>query len=138
MDRFLEIQLKKLRADHIDYYLIHALTKGGWEKIKEIEVLEFLDTAKRTVESGIPVFPSMTIRKFSRKSSIPTTGISARYSTIFLTRIPGQAQKAWNMQQKQELLSSCWNHFAAGTMSGTYARSSEAWNESDIKRTPAE
>jgi predicted aldo/keto reductase-like oxidoreductase len=25
MDRFLGIQLKKLRTDHIDYYLIHAL-----------------------------------------------------------------------------------------------------------------
>jgi predicted aldo/keto reductase-like oxidoreductase len=47
MDRFLEIQLKKLRTDHIDYYLLHALTKGGWEKINELGVREFLDEAKK-------------------------------------------------------------------------------------------
>ncbi len=47
MDRFLEIQLKKLRTDHIDYYLLHALNEGGWKKIKDIDVLEFLDTAKK-------------------------------------------------------------------------------------------
>ena len=46
MDKFLGIQLKKLRTDHIDYYLIHALNKGGWEKIKENGMREFLDTAK--------------------------------------------------------------------------------------------
>ncbi|TGC09731.1 aldo/keto reductase [Methanolobus halotolerans] len=47
MDKFLELQLKRLRTDHIDYYLIHSLTASGWMEIKEKGVLEFLDTAKK-------------------------------------------------------------------------------------------
>jgi predicted aldo/keto reductase-like oxidoreductase len=47
MDRFLEFQLSRLHTDHIDYYLIHSLTAGGWKKVKENGVLEFLDRAKK-------------------------------------------------------------------------------------------
>ncbi|SFM78560.1 aldo/keto reductase [Methanolobus profundi] len=47
MDRFLEIQLKRLNTDHIDYYLIHSLTEGGWKKIRDKGVLEFLNRAKK-------------------------------------------------------------------------------------------
>jgi hypothetical protein len=49
MDRILDIQLKKLQTDHIDYYLLHSLEAGQWKKLQELGVLEFLDSAK---ESG--------------------------------------------------------------------------------------
>jgi predicted aldo/keto reductase-like oxidoreductase len=46
MDRILDIQLKKLRTYHIDYYLIHSLEAGLWKKMQGLGVLEFLDSAK--------------------------------------------------------------------------------------------
>ena len=46
MEKYLQIQLEKLQTDHIDYYLIHALGKGSFEKLKEIGVLKFLEDAK--------------------------------------------------------------------------------------------
>ncbi len=46
MDRILDIQLKKLRTDHIDYYLIHSLEANSWKRLLELGVLEFLDSAK--------------------------------------------------------------------------------------------
>ena len=46
MEKYLEIQLEKLQTDYIDYYLIHSLGKGSFEKLKEIGVLEFLEDAK--------------------------------------------------------------------------------------------
>jgi len=46
MDRILGIQLKKLRTDHIDYYLLHSLEAGHWKKLQKLGVLEFLDSAK--------------------------------------------------------------------------------------------
>jgi predicted aldo/keto reductase-like oxidoreductase len=46
MDRILDIQLKKLRTDHIDYYLVHSLEAGLWKKMQGLGVLEFLDSAK--------------------------------------------------------------------------------------------
>ena len=47
MDKFLDIQLGRLRTDYIDYYLIHSLTAGGWKKVRDNGVLEFLDRAKK-------------------------------------------------------------------------------------------
>ena len=46
MDRILDIQLKKLRTDHIDYYLLHSLEAGQWKRLLDLGVLEFLDSAK--------------------------------------------------------------------------------------------
>jgi predicted aldo/keto reductase-like oxidoreductase len=46
MDRILEIQLKKLQTDHIDYYLLHGLEANQWKKLFDLGVLEFLDSAK--------------------------------------------------------------------------------------------
>lgn len=41
-----EKQLKALRTDHIDFYLIHSLSADKWDKMKEIGVREFLDELK--------------------------------------------------------------------------------------------
>jgi len=46
MDRILDIQLKKLRTDHIDYYLLHSLERTSWENLRNLGVLEFLESAK--------------------------------------------------------------------------------------------
>lgn len=47
MDRYLNAQLKKLRTDHIDYYLLHSLDGGSWDKLDQLGVLAFLDEARR-------------------------------------------------------------------------------------------
>ena len=46
MDRILEIQLKNLQTDHIDYYLLHGLEANQWNMLFDLGVLEFLDFAK--------------------------------------------------------------------------------------------
>ena len=46
MGRILDIQLKKLQTDHIDYYLLHGLEANQWKKLFGLGVLEFLDKAK--------------------------------------------------------------------------------------------
>ena len=46
MDRFLDAQLEKLRTNHIDYYLVHALVGDLWDTVEKLGVREFLDTAK--------------------------------------------------------------------------------------------
>ncbi|MFA4859346.1 aldo/keto reductase [Methanoregula sp.] len=46
MDTYLNAQLEKLRTDHIDYYLIHALVGDLWDTVEKLGVADFLDKAK--------------------------------------------------------------------------------------------
>jgi predicted aldo/keto reductase-like oxidoreductase len=55
MDTYLDAQLEKLKTDHIDYYLLHALTGDLWDHLELLDVADFLDKAKadgRIVNAG--------------------------------------------------------------------------------------
>lgn len=53
MDAILETQLKRLKTDHIDFYLIHALNDlAGWERLKELGALSFLEKARASGRIG--------------------------------------------------------------------------------------
>jgi uncharacterized protein len=48
MDNVLDNQLKKLRTDHIDFYLMHALmTMEAWQKMKQMGIEDFLEKSKK-------------------------------------------------------------------------------------------
>jgi len=46
MDIFLESQLNKLNTDRIDYYLIHGIDGEMWQKLKKLNVIDFIEKAK--------------------------------------------------------------------------------------------
>lgn len=47
MEKYFAEHLKRLRTDHIDYYLMHMLTDvKTWEKLKTLGILEFLEEKK--------------------------------------------------------------------------------------------
>jgi hypothetical protein len=46
MDKYLNAQLEKLKTDHIDYYLVHALVGDLWDTVENHGVKEFLNKAK--------------------------------------------------------------------------------------------
>ena len=47
MDSLFEEQLKRLRTDYIDYYLMHMLTDiASWNRIKELGIIEWLEDRK--------------------------------------------------------------------------------------------
>jgi predicted aldo/keto reductase-like oxidoreductase len=46
MDKMLNTQLRKLRTDHIDYYLLHGLEEESWKKLQGFDVSEFLEKAR--------------------------------------------------------------------------------------------
>jgi predicted aldo/keto reductase-like oxidoreductase len=48
-NKYLDEQLDKLQTDHIDMYLLHALSKERWEDLKKLNVFKFLEEA---VQSG--------------------------------------------------------------------------------------
>ena len=48
LDKYFAEQLKRLRTDRVDYYLMHHLTDPAmWEKLKSVGALEWLAEKKR-------------------------------------------------------------------------------------------
>ena len=47
-DDYLNRQLTKLKTDYIDIYMLHSLTVPDWEKISDLNVLDFLDDCLST------------------------------------------------------------------------------------------
>ena len=45
MDRILDEQLKRLNTDHIDFYLLHGLSRSSWNDMVDLNVGEFFDGA---------------------------------------------------------------------------------------------
>ena len=45
LDRFLDAQLTRLQMDSLDFYLLHALNKSTWAKIRNLGVLEWAEKA---------------------------------------------------------------------------------------------
>ena len=47
LPRLFEEQCRNLQTDRIDFYLVHALGKASWEKMRALGVREFLDGLKK-------------------------------------------------------------------------------------------
>ena len=47
MENLLNEELTKLQTDHIDFYLMHGINRGGWEKFKEIGAPKFFEDKKK-------------------------------------------------------------------------------------------
>lgn len=49
MDKYFEEQLRRLRTDHVDYYLMHMLTDvKTWQRLIEMGILDWLEAKKAT------------------------------------------------------------------------------------------
>ncbi len=48
MDKFLDIELKRLGTDRIDYYLLHSLMSfDSWQRLKQLGIEDFFEKAKQ-------------------------------------------------------------------------------------------
>lgn len=46
METMMDVQLRKLQTDRIDYYLLHGLDADSWKKLQGFGALDFLDKAR--------------------------------------------------------------------------------------------
>jgi predicted aldo/keto reductase-like oxidoreductase len=80
MDRFLDQQLRRLKTDKIDFYLLHSLKEKNWFHLEDLGILEFLD---RAVADG----------------RIKYTGFSSHDETAFFKEVVDSYQ--WDVCQLQ-------------------------------------
>lgn len=140
MDTLLNTQLERLGTDHIDYYLLHALTGTSWETMEALGVCDFLDAAQK---DGRIVNPGFSFH-----------GLSDDFKTIIDGYLWVFCQIQYNFLDQE---------FQAGTKGLKYAASknlgvvimeplrggnlglptpppavAEIWDEAPIRRAPAE
>ena len=47
MDKYFDEELRRLRTDHVDYYLMHMLTDmKAWERLQQLGIIEWLESKK--------------------------------------------------------------------------------------------
>jgi predicted aldo/keto reductase-like oxidoreductase len=56
INAFFSEQLERLKTDYLDFYLLHALTGGSWEKMKSLGIREFLDKKRAEGKIRFPAF----------------------------------------------------------------------------------
>lgn len=95
-------QLERLRTDHIDFYLMHAMSKERWDKVKELGIVEFCEQLKAEGKSVIWAFPSTIPTRHLKKCCAAVTGISARFSITTWTPRSRQGIKATLWQKSLE------------------------------------
>lgn len=80
MKDLFERQLKTLKTDYIDFYLVHSLNRNHYQKVKEFHCVEFLQEMKRQGKIKHLASPSMTPIRYLPRFLTTMTGILFRFS----------------------------------------------------------
>ena len=139
MDQFLNAQLEKLRTDHIDYYLPHCLVGDLWDKIETLGITDFLDQAKadgRIVNAGFSFHGSAA--EFTRiVDAYAWDFCQIQYNYLDEENQAGTKGLEYAAAQGLDVI--VMEPLRGGNLASPVPEAIEAiWNESDVKRTPAE
>ena len=103
LEKCFQEQLKRLRTDHVDYYLMHMLNDvQTWQGLCAKGVDQWI----REKQASGQITETVLI---SRSFWMHMTGISARCSIIIWMSIPRRGGKAFSMQKAKEFRSLSWN-----------------------------
>ena len=139
MNRFLDAQLRKLATSHIDYYLVHGLAGGSWERLKALGIEDFLGRAQaagRIVNIG---FSSHTLKDDFKTvvDGYPWSFCQIQYN--YLDQELQAGTEGLKYAASKDLAVIVMEPLRGGTLAAAPPPViAELWQEAERRRTPAE
>jgi len=138
MDRILSAQLKTLQTGHIDYYLLHSLSRESWEKLKNLGVRDFLDAAKkagRIKNAGFSTHASTAVLK-EIVDAYDWEFCQIQYNYLDEYNQAGTQGLQYAAQQRLAVI--IMEPLRGGNLAGPVPDEIwKIWDEAPVKRTPA-
>jgi len=140
LDRIFDEQLKKLQTDHIDFYLLHGLNRERWAKTLDLNVLEWAE--KVMAEGKIGYLGFSFHDEFEVFKEIIDGYDGWTFCQILYNYIDEDFQagkRGLKYAASKGLAVVVMEPIAGGMLAVPPPPEIQAiWNESEIKRTPAE
>jgi len=137
-EKLLDEQLEKLQTDHIDFYLLHSLHENSFKKIVDLKVFEFLDRAKKkgkikyagfSFHDELPLFKNIVDSYYWDFCQIQLNYVDRQYQA----GLPGL-----KYAKEKGLDVVIMEPIKGGKLANASDEISSIWDDSEIKRTPAE
>ncbi len=139
MDRFLNMQLNRLKTDTIDYYLLHSLNRESWHRLLDYGVTDFLDTAKK---DGRIINAGFSFHEDTASFKEIVDGYNWEFCQIqynILDEYHQAGREGLMYAAEKNLAVIIMEPLLGGKLASDPPQEVQAvWNEAEIKRTPAE
>lgn len=137
-NKYLDEQLKRLDTEYIDFYLLHALNKERWENLTSVNVLKFLDEAKKSGKikyAGFSFHDDLDVFK-EIVDSYDWDFCQIQYNYVDRDYQAGEEglKYAYNKGISVVIM----EPIKGGKLSNPSDEISAVWDENYIKRTPSE
>mgnify|MGYP000981597436 CR=1 FL=1 len=131
-------QLKKLDTDYIDFYLLHSLNSDSWDRIKDLDVLKFLDEAKASGKIKYAGF-SFHDQLDAFKEIIDSYNWDfCQIQLNYLDKDYQAGEEGLEYAYNKGVSVVIMEPIKGGKLSNPSFEINELWDTSEIKRTPAE
>ncbi len=140
MDKYLEEQLSKLQTDHIDFYLLHGLNQKVWDKIRQLNVLEWME--KKADEGKIEHLGFSFHDEYSAFKNIVDSYDRWTLCQIQYNYVDAEFQagtQGLEYAARKNLAVVIMEPIAGGKLAINPVKAIQTiWDEAEVKRTPSE